>query len=226
MNTLNITNSSSLVMAYTQDKITLATYNRVREEANKAIAQAKAFGYIGVGLITAENAAIEHAMRPFITNQAALARLLNWLDEGAHGFDMNTGIEFTEEGEGSCGTTCCIGGAVAQMAMGIWDKKGTVEERHAAMMASEVWNEADFGDCACDQEDEMYAASFWGDIPKIAIGHLGIDMERLGEQKQKQNWMGLDLFDNAMAPERCTPAQAAQAVRNFDATGEPMWDTV
>jgi hypothetical protein len=224
MNALNITDRSSLVLAYASDKITLATYNRVRVLVDDQITLATEIGVIGVGLITAENNAIAYAMRPFIANREALARLLKWLDAGAHGFDMNTGISFTEEGKGKCGTTCCIGGAVAQMSLGIWDKEGTVTERHAAMMASAVWDETEQGDCEFDQEDKMYGASFWGDIPKIAIEHLGIEMERLGEQRHY--WMGLDLFDNDLAPARCTPAQAAQAVRNFDATGEPMWDTV
>jgi hypothetical protein len=227
MSTLNITNSKSLVLAYASDKITLETYNKARMAANDAVELAKERGYIGVGLITAEDNAIAYAMRPFIANREALSHLLKWLDDGAHGFNMRTGIEFTEEGAGDCGTTCCIGGAVAQMAMGIWDKQGTVQEMYDAIQtfedAPDGAADIDEGDGSLDS-DKMRNVSFWQGVPEIAIAHLGIDTSRLGLQTDDR--YGLDLFDSDLAPDNCTPAQAAQAVRNFDATGEPMWGTV
>lgn len=145
----------------------------------------------------------------FITNRAALADLLDWLDKGAPTvtFDMSVGISFgNARGTGDCGTSCCIAGAAAARATGLFGKYLTFE------MVSKA-----FADTSYNQA--------WVNVPEKAIEYLGIDLDALPRAGIHNRYV-IDLFSDQDAPYNCTPAQAAQAVRNFDATGTADWDAI
>jgi hypothetical protein len=54
----------------------------------------------------------------------------------------------------------------------------------------------------------------WPQVRDAALGYLGLpEMETPAPGFRSGNWYGHPLFSNVLAPEDCTPAQAAQAVR-------------
>lgn len=158
---------------------------------------------------------------PYIKNREALAKLLAWLEADAPtvDFDMDVGIlrYGNEKSEGQCGTACCIAGAAVQMKLDIFGKP---------LKVSDLKDIPKLHDSVHGLFNDIEQMELWGNIPETAVEYLGIDMNTLPEQACDLGHV-LDLFSNSEDfGDGCTAKQAAQALRNFDETGDPRWEEV
>lgn len=161
----------------------------------------------------------EQTEQHYCKNRENYEQLRSWLLEGAATveFDMNYALRYgSEEGTGSCGTACCIAGAALQMNRGIFGMP-------LLSIPDDVWDDISYAVSKEDVVDGEDVVS-WDSTAKEAIEFLGVDVDGLPDQKDDSYI--LDLFSSEQAPDGCTPEQAAQALENFDLTGDPMWDTV
>jgi hypothetical protein len=153
---------------------------------------------------------------PYIKNREALLELVGWLMDDAPTvtFDILKGVmtRGTESGEGVCGTICCIAGAAAQMHAGVFGLPLTKDMMADMSAEGNVLHEGS-------------VMEIWQGAPQRAIEYLDIDLDTLPDQRCDQEYI-LDLFSDAMAPSACTGYQAAQAVINFDETGDPRWKEI
>jgi len=131
-------------------------------------------------------------------NLENMTKLRDWLAAGAPHvrFDMDIGVIIEEpKGLGDCGTVCCIAGAAALMSV----NGGVIVK--------------DYDDVA----DELHVEG--GEAEWVKVEHVA----RHWLQLLENNWaFGHDLFDPQLAPDDCTPAQAADAVTRV-MNGEEPW---
>jgi len=127
-----------------------------------------------------------------------MTKLRDWLAAGAPHvrFDMDTGVTIEEgSGVGDCGTVCCIAGAAALMSV----NGGVIVKDY-----DDVANELHVEGGEADWFKVEYAARHWLELP------------------DNNGRYGHDLFDPELAPDGCTPAQAAEAVTRV-MNGEQPW---
>lgn len=151
-------------------------------------------------------------------NLENLEKLAQWLEAGAPEavFSMNVGLapadqdtidtetayvsinhmitETGQTGKGACGSVCCIAGASALMSMNDDNPDGLFP--------------------SFKRQSEIHRTrGGWGHNKREALYFLGLD--------NNDCHFGHDLFDSDLAPDNCTPAQAAVAVRKVMAGKEP-----
>lgn len=145
-------------------------------------------------------------------NLKNLETLAQWLEAGAphQNFTMEYALNLTEDIEDEpeffldqrgqtldtdCGTVCCIAGAAFLM------------------------SKAPEGQMLPDPETQVTLVRrypHWNTLEKEALEWLGLEAQYPDASFQH------DLFDPNMAPPRCTPRQAAEAVRRV-MKGEEPW---
>jgi hypothetical protein len=148
-------------------------------------------------------------------NLENLEKLAQWLEAGAPHviFDMNVGVcpltdqdvydqtdyltlqEYIDAHPNptpDCGTACCMAGAAYLM------------------------SQAPEGQLFPSLEAQAKMTTLWTSIRNTAADFLGLHIS------QERWWVGHELFDQSLAPNNCTPAQAAAAVRRVMA-GEAPW---
>jgi hypothetical protein len=144
-----------------------------------------------------------------------LETLRDWLQDGAPHvtFNMDRGLTLTTEvvrngvGPGDCGTTCCIAGAAVYFVALQVKPDGHVAVD--GMSSPEVWT--------MHSEIEDLEAP-WDRVAQIALDWLGLTADG-------SSWYGHDLFSPRLAPDDCTPQQAAVAVQNI-IDGKAPWSHV
>lgn len=140
-------------------------------------------------------------------NISNFEKLLSWLDAGAPHFvfDMDHGLDYVEQvrdieallaysnqrDKAACGTVCCIAGAAQLMSL------------------------APEGELFPSPEDQQRLVDYadWTNTRDLALAWLGLP--------SNNDPLGHDLFSFALAPNNCTPQQAAAAVRRVMAGQEP-----
>lgn len=153
-------------------------------------------------------------MSIYLKNEANAARLLEWLDNGAPHtyFDIDTGVGSADDYQYGAKVDRCYDKSRAE---GMPATCGTVccIAGAADLMAAGIFGEP---------RAPAWPRS-WHGVEARAMRWLGIDMDALPEQVDN---VYLDLFNPSLAPTGATGQQAAQALRNFIAYGEPRWETV
>ncbi len=137
-----------------------------------------------------------------------LKRLKGWLEAGAPhaSFNMHEGlIVTTDDADPECGTVCCIAGAAKLMAHA---KEGEV-----------------FPPLKKQVELTMSGGAWWDEVRDEALRFLGLEHQATPHPNGGPKWYGHPLFSTDLAPAKCTPKQAAQAVQNVIDGKEP-WEGV
>lgn len=167
-------------------------------------------------------------MAQFIKNRTAYANILAWLDGGAlkATLDMHNGILMVSEGvsDNDCGSTMCIAGALAQMSVGVFGKPIT-EWSSEQLSSLRITVGTELAAHPQGEALDDYAQSDWQVTADTAVQYLDVGIHELPIQLDPGS-RGLDLFNPELAPPDCTPAEAAQAVRNFDQFGDPCWGRI
>jgi hypothetical protein len=102
----------------------------------------------------------------------------------------------------ACGTVCCIAGAAHLMSVAEPGEVFPSPKRQQALLETADGN--------------------WGDTRDAALEFLGLSHSLHGGEMAV--YKGHPLFDDALAPDPCSPAQAAAAVRRVIA-GKAPWET-
>lgn len=120
-------------------------------------------------------------------------------------FDMRYGIDYGLRAEDlrmlgrvNCRAVCCVAGTALLLAHG-W-RPGADPLPIISQQASEA-----------------------GEVPWPIVGRAALQWLEL---PATDDVMLHDLFCPAQAPCGCTPAEAAQAIRNVAATGDPQWAAI